>query len=141
MSDFRIFDIAGSAMQAQNVRMNLVASNMANADAVASSREEAYRSQKPVFQTIMDNSMGKDALSKPGNSVEVERIIKSEQPVLTEYKPNHPMADENGFIYRSNVNPVEEMADMISASRSFQNNIEVVNSTKKMISAVINLGK
>ena len=141
MSDFNIFDIAGSGMQAQNVRMNLIASNMANADSVAGSREEAYKAQKPVFKAVMDNAMSHDPLKQAANKVSVSKIIESKQAVLSEYSPNHPLADENGYIYRSNVNPVEEMADMISASRSFQNNIEVINSTKKMMSAVINLGK
>ena len=141
MSDFNIFDIAGSGMQAQNVRMNLIASNMANADSVAGSREEAYKAQKPVFKAVMDNAMSHDPLKQAANKVSVSKIIESKQAVLSEYSPNHPLSDANGYIYRSNVNPVEEMADMISASRSFQNNIEVINSTKKMMTAVINLGK
>ena len=141
MSDFAIFDIAKSSMQAQTVRMNLVASNMANIDSAASSAEEAYKAKKPVFKTVFDNAMGSADPKQGSSHVEIDRIVESKAPPLREYAPNHPMADENGYIFRANVNPIEEMADMISASRSFQDNIEVVNATKKMMTAVINMGK
>jgi len=139
MSDLKIFDIAGSGMQAQTLRMNLIASNMANAEAVSSSINEVYKSRQPVFKTIMLQQSGQTATGTA--SVKVAGVVESKAPVFPEYAPNHPMANEEGYIYRSNVNSVEEMANMISASRSFQNNVEVINTSKKMLSAIINLGK
>lgn len=141
MSDFKIFDIAGSGMHAQNVRMNLVASNMANADAISSSIEETYKSRQPVFKTMMDNAGSQVGRGNHGVGVKVAGVIESKTPIFPEYAPTHPMANEDGYIFRSNVNTVEEMANMISASRSFQNNVEVINSTKQMMMRVINLGK
>jgi flagellar basal-body rod protein FlgC len=141
MSDFKIFDIAGTGMQAQNIRMNLIASNMANIDAVSTTEAEAYRAQKPVFKTVMESMTGETNPNMTGASVKVEKIVESQAQVMKEYAPNHPMANEEGYIFKSNVNPIEEMADMIEASRAFQNNIEVINSSKKMMTAVINLGK
>ncbi len=141
MSDFSIFDIAGSSMQAQNVRMNLIASNMANIDSVSTTEQEAYRAKKPVFKTVMQDALGRNDPTQTGAQVEVDKIVESKAPVMKEYAPNHPMANAEGYIYRANVNPIEEMADMISASRAFQDNIEVINASKKMMTAVINLGK
>ena len=139
MSDLKIFDIAGSGLQAQTMRMNLVASNMANADAVSSSLNEVYKSRQPFFKTIMQGFSGQ---TNPGSAgVQVAGVVESKQPVFPEYAPNHPLANEEGYIFRSNVNTVEEMANMISASRSFQNNIEVINSSKRMLTSIINLGK
>ena len=137
MSEFDIFDIAGSGMKAQNMRMNLVASNMANADAISSSINETYRSRQPVFKAVMDQLDSRN----PAPGVKLAGVVESQAPILKEYAPNHPMADDAGYIYRSNVNVVEEMANMISASRSYESNIEVINATKKMMNAVINLGK
>ena len=145
MSDFKIFDIAGSGMKAQNLRMNLIASNMANADSVSSSQGEVYKSRQPVFKTMMDNignPLGRpNANGSVGVGVKMAGVLESKAPVFPEYSPNHPQANKDGYIFRSNVNTVEEMANMISASRSFQNNVEVINTSKKMMMSVINLGK
>jgi len=139
MSDLKIFDIAGSGLTAQSMRMNLIASNMANAEAVSSSINEVYKARQPVFKAVMDGFTGN---TNPGSAgVKVAGVVESTTPVFPEYAPNHPMANEDGYIFRSNVNSVEEMANMISASRSFQNNIEVINSSKRMLTAIINLGK
>jgi len=137
MSSFRIFDIAGSGMTAQNLRMNIVASNMANVDAVSSSLDTTYRARQPVFQAVME-----DAYSRSSSvGVRMAGVVESQAPLVREYAPHHARADEDGYIYRPNVNIVEEMANMISASRAYQNNVEVVNATRRMISATINLGK
>jgi len=137
MSSFKIFDIAGSGMNAQNLRMNLVASNLANVDAVSSSIDQTYRARQPVFQAVMDEFNARN----PAVGVRMAGVVESKAPLVREYSPNHKMADEEGYIYRPNVNVVEEMANMISASRAYQNNIEVVNSTRQMLSATINLGR
>jgi flagellar basal-body rod protein FlgC len=137
MSSFRIFDIAGSGMTAQNLRMNIVASNMANVDAVSSSLDTTYRARQPVFQAVMDDVFSRS----PTAGVRMAGVVESQAPLVREYAPHHAQADDEGYIYRPNVNVVEEMANMISASRAYQNNVEVVNATRRMISATINLGK
>lgn len=141
MSDFKIFDIAGSGLKAQNMRMNLIASNIANADSVSSSQGEVYKSRQPVFKTMMQNAGSQVGRNNPGSGVEMVAVVESKAPVFPEYSPNHPMANEDGYIFRSNVNTVEEMANMISAQRSFQNNIDVIKSSQRMMTSIINLGK
>jgi len=137
MSNMRIFDIAGSGMSAQNQRLNLVASNLANVDAVSSSVDQTYRSRQPVFQAMLDQSNP----GAPSEGVRMAGVVESQAPLNKEYAPNHPMADADGYIYKPNVNAVEEMANMISASRAYQSNVEVVNSARQMISATLNIGK
>ena len=136
MSSFRIFDIAGSGMNAQNLRLNIVSSNLANVDAVSSSLEETYKARQPVFRAILDRSSRAVA-----SGVQMAGVVESKAPLTREYAPNHAMADEQGYIYRPNVNAVEEMANMISASRAYQNNVQVINASRQMMTAVINLGR
>ena len=137
MSSFKIFDIAGSGMTAQGLRMSVVASNLANVDAVSSSMNQTYRARQPVFQTMLDEfSSDPQAVG-----VRMAGVVESEAPLVREYSPHHAMADEEGYIYRPNVSVVDEMANMISASRAYQNNVEVVNATRQMLSATINLGR
>lgn len=140
MSLFRIFDVAGSAMSAQSVRLNTTASNLANADSVSSSVDETYRARRPVFAAMLQEA----GSGQPGGEsvgVQVQGIVESDAPLLKEYNPNHPMADQDGFIYKPNVNPVEEMADMISASRSYQTNVQVADTAKQMLLQTLRLGK
>lgn len=137
MASMKIFDIAGSGMTAQTLRLNLVASNMANVDAVSSSIDETYRARLPVFRAIMDD-FNKQL---PATGVNMVGVVESQAPLIREYSPNHPMADDDGYVFRPNVNTVEEMANMISASRAYQNNVEVINSARQMMTATINLGK
>ena len=137
MSSFKIFDIAGSGMNAQNLRLNIVSSNLANVDAVSSSMQETYRAREPVFRAMLDQFDPK----APAKGVEMAGVVESKAPLVREYAPNHPMADKDGYIYRPNVNAVEEMANMISASRAYQNNVEVLNAARQMMMATINLGR
>lgn len=137
MSSFKIFDIAGSGMNAQNLRMNLVASNLANVDAVSSSVGETYRARQPVFKAMLEQGNPRDV----SVGVRMAGVVESQAPLVREYAPNHALADADGYIYRPNVNIVEEMANMISASRAYQNNVEVLNATRQMLSATINLGR
>ena len=137
MSSFKIFDIAGSGMNAQNLRMNLVASNLANVDAVSSSIDQTYRARQPVFKAVMEEFNARN----PAVGVRMAGVVESQAPLVREYAPHHKMADEEGYIYRPNVNMVEEMANMISASRAYQNNVEVLNATRQMLTATINLGR
>ncbi|MDJ0739302.1 MAG: flagellar basal body rod protein FlgC [Gammaproteobacteria bacterium] len=137
MSSFQIFDIAGSGMNAQNLRLNVVASNLANVDAVSSSLQDTYRARQPVFHAIYDQVNRRN----PAVGVRMAGVVESQAPLVREYAPNHALADDEGYIYRPNVNVVEEMANMISASRAYQNNVEVLNATRQMLSATINLGR
>lgn len=137
MSSMKIFNIAGSALSAQSQRLNLVASNMANADSVSSSVNDTYRSRQPVFKTMVDQMNPKESAV----GVRMLGVIESQVPLQQEYAPDHPMANEEGYIFRPNVNIVEEMANMISASRSYQTNVEVVNSAKQMMMGLLKLGQ
>ncbi|WP_275096767.1 flagellar basal body rod protein FlgC [Sedimenticola hydrogenitrophicus] len=137
MSMFKIFDTAASGMSAQSLRLNTVASNMANVDSVSSSLEETYRARQPVFSALL-NQLNPD---EPAVGVQVKGIVESQAPLNKEYAPNHPKANEEGFIFRPNVNVMEEMANMISASRSYQSNVEVVNTAKQLMVATLRLGE
>lgn len=138
MSSFNIFDIAGSGMNAQSLRLNLVASNIANANSVSSSLDTVYKSRQPVFAAELKNVMDRQNL---GSNVNVLGVVESQAPTVMEYAPNHPMADKAGYIYKPNVNTIEEMADMMSASRSYQNNVEVLNTAKELILQTLRMGK
>lgn len=142
MSLTNIFDIAGSAMNAQSIRLSTTASNLANADAAASSIEETYRGRHPVFTALNNDVLDIDADNNGTNiGVKVLGIVESDAPLQPRYEPGHPLADEEGYVFYPNVNPVEEMANMISASRSFQMNVEVMNSAKQMMQRVLTLGQ
>ncbi|PHQ58094.1 MAG: flagellar basal body rod protein FlgC [Porticoccus sp.] len=137
MSLFNVFDISGTALSAQSVRLNAISSNMANADVVSGSAETAYRARYPVFTSAYDAVSG----SSDAVGVRVSGMVESRLAARQEYMPSHPMADENGFIYMSNVNIVEEMANMISASRSYQSSVEAMNTTKQLILRTLSLGR
>lgn len=144
MSSFTIFDIAGSGMSAQSVRLNTTASNLANADSVSGDANSVYKARHPVFEAVQAAIKGQSAI-KGGNaasaSVQVTGIMQSDAPAQQRYEPGNPLADENGYIYTSNVNTVEEMVDMISAARSYQNNVEVMNTSKELMLATLKLGQ
>ena len=139
MGLFTIFDVAGSAMSAQSVRLNTTASNMANADSVSSSVGETYRARHPVFQTALRDSFA--ARNDPVAGVRVAGIVESNAPARREYQPGHPAADAEGYIYRPNVSMVEEMANMMSAQRSYQMNTEVANAAKQLFIRTLSLGQ
>lgn len=138
MSAMKVFDIAGSGMNAQNLRLNLVASNISNANSVSSSMGEVYKSRQPVFAAELKNAMDKNGAAV---GVDVLGVVESKAPPIMEYAPNHPMADELGYIYKPNVNTVEEMANMMSASRSYQNNVDVLNAAKNMMLQTLKMGQ
>lgn len=155
MSLNKIFNIAGSGMNAQTVRLNTTASNMANAQSVSSSLEETYRARKPVFSPMLERYKqgitDENGYQNPtasfnprdvaGEGVQVMGIVESNQELQMRHQPNHPMANEEGYVFYPNVNVVEEMTDMMSASRSFQTNVEVMNTTKQMMQRVLTLGQ
>lgn len=138
MSLFNVLDISGSGMSAQSVRLNTTASNIANANSVSSSYEDTYKARHPVFAAELEKAT--ERLS-PGTRVNILGVVESQKPLTIEYQPNHPMADSNGYIYRPNVNTVEEMTNMISASRSYQTNVSVADAAKQMFNRVLMLGQ
>lgn len=137
MSLFRVFDIAGSALSAQSVRLNTVASNLANAESAASSTGETYRARHPVFAAVLEQA-GEDGAAA---EVRVLGIVESQAPLRREHRPDHPLADAEGYVHLPNVNAIEEMANMISASRSFQANVEVINTSKQLLLRTLTLGQ
>lgn len=124
-------------MSAQTVRLNTVASNMANADVVSGTEAGAYHARQPVFSAVM-NALGANPASVP---VEINGIVESDAPINKQYSPEHPDADKDGYIFMSNVNMIEEMANMISASRSYQSNVEVANTSKQLLLETLRLGQ
>ena len=137
MSLFNIFDIAGSAMNAQSVRLNLTASNLANAESVGHSADSVYRPRRPIFATILNEESG----NVPTAGVEVSVISDTKAEPLKRYQPHHPSSDAQGYVWAPAVQVVEEMADMISASRSYQANVEMANTTKDLALQTLNLGR
>ncbi|MEW6369960.1 MAG: flagellar basal body rod protein FlgC [Pseudomonadota bacterium] len=133
MSFKDISNIAGSAMAAQSVRLNTIASNLANADTAAASEADAYRARKPVFAAVME--------SDNGARVQVLDVVESADPVRKVYEPGNPLADADGMVVYSNVNSVAEMADMMSASRAFETNVEVLGRIKSMQASLLKLGE
>lgn len=140
MSLFNVFDISGSAMSAQSVRLNTTASNMANADSVSSSIDQTYRARHPVFAAAMQQAAAGQSQDQ-SVGVNVLGIVESDKPLTVEYSPEHPMADTDGFIYKPNVNVIEEMTNMISASRSYQTNVQLAETAKSMVTKTLTLGQ
>ncbi|HUA25258.1 MAG TPA: flagellar basal body rod protein FlgC [Steroidobacteraceae bacterium] len=141
MAITNIFDIAGSGMSAESVRLNTVASNLANADSVSNSPQTAYKARYPVFQAVQDALAGTGPTGAADASVKVDGIVQSTTPGTASYDPGNPLADANGYVYSSNVNTVEQMADMISASRSYQNDADVLNTSKQLMLDTLKLGQ
>ena len=134
MGLFNIFNIAGSGMSAESVRLNTVASNLANADSVSSSASTAYKARYPVFQAVQAalGASQSPAMQGADASVAVDGIVQSTAPPTVRYEPGNPMADAKGYVFSSNVNVVQQMVDMISASRSYQNDAQVLNTSKTL---------
>lgn len=128
-----ISQIAGSAMAAQTVRMNTIASNLANANAVATTEDEAYRARKPVFAALL----GDEGVAR----VQVLDVVQSSEPLRRMHEPDNPLADADGMVYYANVNEVAEMADMMAASRAFETNVEVMGRIKSMQQSLLKLGE
>ena len=138
MSMFRIFDVAGSAVSAQSQRLNVVASNLANADTVAGPDGAAYKARQVIFQTRLMGAVGERDVNA---GVTVSTITEDQTPGRRVHDPKHPSADADGYVTYSNVNPVEEMVNMISSSRSYQNNIEVMNTAKSLLLKTLQMGQ
>ncbi|GAA0367106.1 flagellar basal body rod protein FlgC [Bowmanella denitrificans] len=138
MSLFNIMNIASTGMSAESVRLNTTASNIANANSVSSSIDQTYRARKPVFAAEMQRAIDDQTA---GSGVKVLGVVESDRPLQVEYSPGHPMADKDGYIYKPNVNIVEEMADMMSASKAYETNVQVADTTKRIFRRVLQLGQ
>ncbi len=130
------FKISGSAISAQSLRLNTTASNMANANTVASSEKDAYHARETVFQSYL---MDKSRPAEMG--VRMLGVVESSAPIARKYDPQNPLANEQGYVFTSNVNSVEEMVNMLSSSRSYQNNVEVLNTSKELMLRTLSLGR
>lgn len=137
MSLFNVINVAGTAMNAQSVRLNVTASNLANAGSVSGDPEKVYRARQPVFETFQQSLADQTGIA----GVRMTGIVESSAPLETRYQPGHPEADANGNVYVSNVNNVEEMVNMLSASRSYKNNVEIINTTKDLLMQTLSLGR
>ncbi len=145
MSSFKTFDIAGSGMAAQSVRLNTTASNLANAESVSGDPSKVYKARHPIFEAVRAQLALNSGMNAPkdgnGPAVKVSGIYESQAPALARYEPGNPLANADGYVYAPAVNVVEEMVNMISASRSYQNNVEVMNTSKDMLLATLRLGQ
>ncbi|MDF1762204.1 MAG: flagellar basal body rod protein FlgC [Oleibacter sp.] len=148
MSLTSVLNIAGSGMTAQSIRLNTTASNIANADSASSSVDETYRARKPWFSVLENEKTGKSLDSKGFMSdesasagVRVMGIVEKDAPLQARFQPDHPMANDDGYVYYPNVNVVEEMTDMMSSSRSYQMNVEVLKTAKQMLQRTLSLGQ
>ena len=140
MSLDRLFGVAGSALNAQTVRMNTTASNLANAGSVASTEQEAFRAKRAVFRALVDDAMTNAGAPTVGG-VKIEAVVDDQAPVRRVYQPGNPMADGEGYIYQSNVSEVGEMVDMMAAARSYQNNVEVINTARQLLMKTLEASK
>jgi flagellar basal-body rod protein FlgC len=132
LSLFSVFDIAGSALSAQTIRLNTTASNLANSESVDGDINKVYRARHPVFQTMLD--------SPEAAGVRVRGIVESTTPPVQRYEPNNPLANKDGYVYMSNVNPIEEMTNMLSANRSFATNVDALNTARDLLLKTIAMG-
>ena len=137
MSDiFSIFNTSASALLAQSVRLNTVASNLANANVATRTAEDAYKPKEVLFQTILDEA-DPDRAAMP---VRVAQVVDSPAKAIPYYEPNHPLANNEGYIFRPAITVVEEMANMMSASRSYEANVEVMNTTRQLLQRTLQIG-
>ena len=132
MSLFNIFNVSGSAMSAQAQRLNTTASNLANADSATSATGEAYRAKQVLFEAV--------PTANGGTAVKVAKVIEDPSPLKQVYDPKHPMADDKGYVAMPNVNMVDEMVNMLSASRSYQTNVETTNAAKQLLMKTLQIG-
>lgn len=140
MSLFSVFNVAGSALNAETIRLNTTASNLANAESISGDPTKVYRARQPVFKSMMDQA-GANAGGGAAAGVRVLGIVESTAPPQMRYEPNSPLANKKGYVYMSNVNPIEEMANMISANRSFATDVDAINTARDLLLKTIAMGR
>ena len=132
----RIFDIASSALAAQTIRLNTIASNVANANTVAGSPDEVYRPRAPIFQAVLDGARTEGAAG-----VRVVDVVESDVPAVAHFRPDHPLADENGNVFAPDIEVMREYADLVSASRTYETNVEIIDTTRQLLLKTLQLGR
>jgi flagellar basal-body rod protein FlgC len=140
MSLFNVFNVSGSALNAETIRLNTTASNLANAESTNGDATKVYRARHPVFHSMMNTEAGFDDNEEASSGVRILGVVESTAPPLKSYQPAHPLADKDGYVYTSNVNSIEEMTNMISANRSFATNVEAINTARDLLLKVIAMG-
>ncbi|WP_353245504.1 flagellar basal body rod protein FlgC [Limnohabitans sp.] len=140
MSMDKIFGIAGTALNAQLTRMNSTASNLANAGTVSTTEQDAFRAKRPVFKALMSEEMTNKGAAYQGG-VKVDRMADDTAPPRRVSDPNNPLADKDGYVYQSNVSEVTEMVEMMAAARSYQNNVEVINTARQLMMRTLDISK
>ncbi|MFM8590740.1 MAG: flagellar basal body rod protein FlgC [Limnohabitans sp.] len=135
-----IFGIAGSALNAQLTRMNATASNLANAGTVAGNEQEAFRAKRPVFKALVDEQMVQSGQPYLGG-VRIAQMVDDKAPTVRVHDPRNPLADKEGFVFKSNVSEVTEMVEMMAAARSYQNNVEVINTARQLMMRTLDITK
>jgi flagellar basal-body rod protein FlgC len=140
MSLFNVFSVSGSALNAETIRLNTTTSNLANAESVNGDATKVYRARHPVFQAMMNSADASFDAENASSGVRVLGVVESTAAPLKTYQPDHPLADKDGYVYASNVNSIEEMANMISANRSFTTNVEAINTARDLLLKVIAMG-
>ncbi len=140
MSLFSVFNVSGSALNAQTIRLNTTASNLANAESVNGDATKIYRARHPVFQSLMNSSNPDAEGADAAVGVRVLGVVESAAPPLARYQPDNPLANKDGYVYSSNVNSIEEMTNMISANRTFSTNVEAINTARDLLLKTISMG-
>lgn len=140
MSLFDTFKVAASAMRAQSHRMNSVASNMANAGTIAPSEEDTYKAKRVIFEAVLEKKAGIGTLASAVSMVRTKDVVNDNTPAKKLFNPGHQMADEQGYVYMPDINPAQEMVDMLEATRSYQTNAEVMNTSKSLMIKTLNIG-
>ncbi len=139
MSLFSVFNVAGSALNAETIRLNTTASNLANAESVNGDESKVYRARHPVFQAMMNDAASMDG-QDAAVGVRVLGVVESKAPASMRYQPDNPVANKDGYVFMSNVNSIEEMTNMISANRSFATNVEAINTARDLLQKTISMG-
>jgi len=140
MSLFNVFNVAGSALNAETIRLNTTASNLANAESVNGDPSKVYRARHPVFQTMMDTSGASFDSQDAAVGVRVLGVVESNAPATMRYQPDNPLANKDGYVFMSNVNSIEEMTNMISANRAFATNVEAINTARDLLLKTLSMG-
>jgi flagellar basal-body rod protein FlgC len=140
MSLFSVFNVAGSALNAETIRLNATASNLANAESVDGDPTKVYRGRHAVFQTMMDQTDTSWDGETASAGVRVLGVVESTAPLTPRYQPDNPKANKDGYVFSSNVNPIEEMTNMISANRSFATDVEAINTARDLLLKTIAMG-
>lgn len=136
-----IYRIAGSSMNAQTVRLNTVASNLANADSAAASADAVYQARKPVFAAVYNDDQMTRSVGMGGAHVQVLDVVTAGREPVRRYEPDNPLADDQGYVFYADIDQIEEMTDMMSATRSFETSVEVLNRLKSMQQGLLKLGE